>query len=177
MIEVRRLVPENFDHYYETRLASLVQCPAAFATDADAWRNASQETIMKHLQVSEEGTESPILGAWTEESLVGLLGMNREERPSVRHKAGLWGLFVMPDHQNQGVGRALVAEMIAVAKTMPELRQLRALVPAEGTAPFLMEKMGFERFGFERDAKRVDGQFHDQVYFSYRLRGSHNLPC
>ncbi len=64
---------------------------------------------MKHLQRSEEATESPILGAWTEENLVGLLGMNREERPSVRHKAGLWGFFVMPDHQNQGIGRALSA--------------------------------------------------------------------
>lgn len=124
---------------------------------------------MKHLQLSEEGTESPLLGAWAEGALVGLLGMNREQRPSVRHKAGLWGFFVQPEHQNQGIGRALVTEMIAVAKTLPELRQLRALVPAAGTAPFLLEKMGFERFGFERDAKRVDGQFHDQVYFSYFL--------
>lgn len=169
MKEVRRLVTDDFDQYYEVRLAGLIECPAAFTTDADAWRSASKETIERHLELSQDG-QAPILGAWQGAELVGLIGMNPEQRASVSHKAGLWGFYVLPDHREQGIGGGLLTDMIGVAKTMPNLRKLRAVVPTScGKALSLTSKLGFEQFGLEREARQVDGLFHDQSYLSYSL--------
>src|SRR5688572_2599629 len=87
-IDVRRLVPEDFDRYFNLRLEGLVDRPAAFTTDVDSWRKAEVSTLEAHL--SPERSESPvIIGAWLgDRELIGLVGMNREERQSVAHKAG-----------------------------------------------------------------------------------------
>jgi len=169
--EVRRLIPADFDQYYALRLAGLVECPAAFTTDADAWRSASKETIERHLLTS-ESSDAPILGAWKEDGeLVGILGLNREQRRSVSHKAGLWGFYVSAPCRQQGIGRALLIEVISLAGNLPDLRQLRAVVPTSSQqALSLVEKIGFLRFGLERDARQVNGSFHDQVYLWYLLR-------
>lgn len=170
MVAVRRLVREDFDQYYEVRLAGLVESPAAFTTDADAWRSASRERIERHLQLNQDGSETLILGAWLDAELVGLIGMNREQRPSVSHKASLWGFFVLPPHRQRGIGRTLLTEIVSLAKTMPSLRQIRAGVStSSGEALSLMERSGFQKFGLERDARQVDGHFHDQVYLWYPL--------
>jgi len=168
--EVRRLIPADFDQYYALRLAGLVECPAAFTTDADAWRSASKETIERHLLMS-ESSDAPILGAWKEDGeLVGILGLNREQRQSVSHKAGLWGFYVSAPHRRQGIGETLLTQVISWARAVPELRQLRAVVPTSSMqALSLMGKMGFQQFGLERDARQVNGKFHDQVYFWYLL--------
>jgi len=172
LLEVRRLIPTDFDQYYALRLAGLEECPAAFTTDADAWRSASKETIERHLLTSENESDAPILGAWKEDGeLVGILGLNREQRRAVSHKAGLWGFYVSPPCRQQGIGRTLLTEVIALAGNVPDLRQLRAVVPTSSRqALSLVEKIGFQRFGLERDARQVNGSFHDQVYFWYLLR-------
>ncbi|HVE93075.1 MAG TPA: N-acetyltransferase [Actinomycetota bacterium] len=170
MREVRRLVPSDFDQYYETRLAALVESPAAYATDAEAWRTASRSTIERHLQRSADEPGSPILGAWEQDDLIGLVGISREQRPSVAHKAGLWGWHVRPEFRHQGVGRSLVTAAISAARTAEGLRQLRAVVPASGAAALsLLESEGFKRFGLEPDARRMDTGFVDQVYLWYLL--------
>lgn len=164
-------MPADFDQYYALRLAGLEECPAAFTTDADAWRSASKETIERHLLAS-EGSEMPILGASKEDGeLVGIVGLSPEQRRSVSHKAGLWGFYVSPPCRKHGIGRALLTEAISLARKLPDLRQLRAVVPTScPQALSLVEKLGFLQFGLERDARQVNGIFHDQAYFWYSLR-------
>jgi ribosomal protein S18 acetylase RimI-like enzyme len=169
-MEIRRLTPSDYDPFYEVRLASLLECPEEFATDADAWRNAPRETINKLLLNSEERTDMPILGAWKNGHLVGLAGLNRDLRPSVVHKSTLWGVYVLPEHRRQGIGRALLNELISIAHKTPDLRLIRAVVTiTSADALSLLEKTGFKRFGQEPEAKRFKDTFYDQVYFWYPL--------
>lgn len=158
----------DFDRYSDLRLEGLIECPAAFTTDADSWERSPRSVLEAHL--SPERAHSPILGAWLgDEELIGLLGMNREQRRSVSHKAGLWGFYVAPHYRRRGVGRRLLTEMIGVA-TLAGIRQLRAVVPTSSAeALSLLEDLGFERYGFERDGRLVDGVFHDQAYLVYPL--------
>jgi len=101
----------------------LETCPEEFATDAEAWKNASRETINKLLVNSEERKDTPILGAWVDEKLAGLIGVNRDLRPSVRHKSTLWGMYVTPAHRRQGIGHSLLNEVVQVLKEEPDLRK------------------------------------------------------
>jgi ribosomal protein S18 acetylase RimI-like enzyme len=169
--QIRRLVLADFDQYYAVRLAGLVECPAAFTTDAEAWRSASRETIERHLESSRGEASPPILGAWTQnEELVGLIGLSPEQRPAVSHKAGIWGFYVTPQHRGRGIGRALLADAVSLAGELPGLRHLRAVVPTScGVALLLFEHFGFQRYGLEPQARFVDGAFHDQAYLWYEL--------
>jgi L-amino acid N-acyltransferase YncA len=163
-------VPADVDAYDAVHLAGLEEFPAAFTTDADAWRGAPRETILRHLELSARDRGRPILGAFEEDRLVGLIGLQREERRSVSHKAGLWGFYVVADQRRRGVGRRLLEAAIATAGGMDGLRQLRAVVATSCTAALaLFEDTRFERFGYEREGRLVDGRFHDLAYLMHVL--------
>ena len=165
MTQVRRLTTSDVDTYDAVHLFGLEEFPAAFTTDADAWRDAPRQTILRHLELSERDPGRPILGAWDGDRLIGLIGIQREERRSGSHKASRWGFYVLATHRRSGVGRQLLTSAVAAAVAMSGLRQLRAVVAASCTAALaLFQDMGFERFGYEPDGRLVDGCFHDLVY-------------
>jgi L-amino acid N-acyltransferase YncA len=120
--------------------------------------------------LSESDPGRPILGAWDDDRLAGLIGIQREERRSVSHKAGLWGFYVLPDHRRRGIGRQLLMSAIAAGVDMDGLQQLRAVVATSCTAALaLFEDAGFTHFGLERRGRLVDGRFHDLAYLDYVL--------
>ena len=164
-MKIIRLTPKDYDQFYSLRLASLEDCPEEFATDAEAWKNAVRETINKLLIHSEERQDAPILGAWKNDELVGLVGVNRDLRLSVMHKSSLWGLYVLPEHRKQGLGCALLDEVIKVARGTSDLRLIRAVVTITSEdAISLPKKYGFKVFGQEPEAKRLNTLYYDQIY-------------
>lgn len=170
-MKILRLTSEDYEQFYSLRLESLKACPEEFATDAEAWMNASRETINKLLVISEERKDAPIFGAWEDDNLVGLVGIKRDLRPSVRHKSTLWGLYVRPAHRKQGIGRSLLMEVVTVLKEEPDLRLIRAVVTITSKdALALLKKEGFKIYGREPDAKQLDNKFYDQVYLWLPLK-------
>lgn len=164
-MKITRLTPKDYEHFYSLRLASLEECPEEFATDAEAWKNAARETINKLLVSSEEKQDAPIFGAWNNGELVGLVGLNHDLRPSVMHKSTLWGLYVTPGQRKQGLGSALLTEVIKTAQEISDLRLIRAVVTITSKdALSLLEKHGFKVFGQEPEAKRLNEEYYDQVY-------------
>jgi ribosomal protein S18 acetylase RimI-like enzyme len=168
-MELRKLTPNDFDAYYSLRLESLQQCPIMYATNANDWQAAPREVIEKHLLLS-QSEQAPLLGAWQEGVLLGLIGLNPDSRPTVRHKGTLWGFYVVPTARRQGVGRALLEHAVSVAKSKLRLEQLRVVVTVhEPAAVRLFEQFGFRQYGREPRAKLLDGVYYDQVYFWYSL--------
>lgn len=166
-IEYKTLTTADYDNYFALRLEGLQNSPHMYATDANDWQNARREVIEKHLTNS-ESNEFPILGAWDGDVLVGMVGLQPDIRPTVKHKATLWGVFVKEPYRRQGIGFLLIATAIDMAKEKEGLKQLRAVVnTTNDTAVRLFERAGFEQFGLERRAKFFDGAFHDQAYFWY----------
>lgn len=168
---IRHLTTADYDQFYKLRLAALEEHPEAFATDAQAWQTAAKETIERLLTTSQDRADMPILGAWVDDSqLVGMVGINRDLRPSVAHKATLWGGYVTADYRQQGIGYLLLREMLTRARAVPDLLQIRAVVNASSLeALALLGKMGFEQFGREPNAKKVDRVLYDQIYLWHPL--------
>lgn len=169
-MQIRHLTPADYENFYALRLAGLEEYPAAFATDAQAWKAAAKETIERLLEISRDREDVPILGAWVDSQLVGIVGLNRDLRPSVAHKATLWGFYVSAHYRRQGIGYQLVREMLLRAHQIPDLLQIRAVVNVNSReALALLAKVGFEQFGRETKAKKIDGIFYDQIYLGYAL--------
>lgn len=170
-MNIALLTAADYDQFYTLRLTALETSPGAYATDAQAWRDAPRETIERLLSRSETEDGVLLLGAWADDQLVGMLGMNCDLRPTVAHKGTLWGFYMLADYRRRGIGRALVEEMIIRAAKIGGMRQLRAVVNVglSQEALILFEAAGFEPYGREVEAKKVGEQFYDQIFVWCRL--------
>ncbi len=111
------------------------------------------------------GAESgdAVYGAVVDGELVGVLGLAREPRAKNRHKAVVFGMYVMPEHGGRGIGAALLAYVIAEAKGQAGVEQLVLTVTrTNDIARALYERVGFRSFGVEPRAIRVERSYLDK---------------
>ena len=162
-IQIRRLSADDAGQLRELRLAALELEPRAFGASVDEDRAQSVEAIAKQLSA---GGDSFVVGGFDAEHMVGMAGLHRETRAKRRHKAQVWGVFVLPSHRGQGVGRALLSAVVENAKALPGLRQIQLSVGAtQGAARHLYVELGFQSFGIEPQALQVDGVYIDEEHF------------
>ena len=153
---VRRLMAEDADAYPTLRLEGLSRHPAAFgASYTDDARRTQAEW-------RERLTESAIFGAFRAESLVGTAGLFRESAEKTRHKAVLVGVYVQDEARGDGLGRALVAAVIAEARGKAE--QLLATVRADNEgARRLYEALGFKTWGLHPRSLKIGERYVDEA--------------
>ena len=66
-----------------------------------------------------------MLGAFNENNdMVGVVGFRRERRKKLRHKANVWGMYVVPELRQTGIGKSLLAELLNKAKSLDDLEQI-----------------------------------------------------
>jgi L-amino acid N-acyltransferase YncA len=72
--------------------------------------------------------------------------------------------------RGHGIGRALLQEAIAYAKTLPGLEQINlAVVLTSKEARTLFISLGFETYGLEKHALKLKDQYFDQELMTFRL--------
>ncbi|MCC6682122.1 MAG: GNAT family N-acetyltransferase [Phycisphaeraceae bacterium] len=96
--------------------------------------------------------------------IIAMASLRREARYKLRHVA-VFGMTVMAEFRNQGLGRALLGEIIAFARAHPEILKLHmGVYPDNPPAMELYRKMGFiEEARLIRHLREPDGTFHDEV--------------
>jgi RimJ/RimL family protein N-acetyltransferase len=142
-------------------LQALRECPSAFLSSYEEECNISPATIAGRLAPT---SGERVFGAFAENSLVGVVGLRREEARKFSHKGYLWGMYVLSEHRNLGVGMQLVLRAFEFAESVPGLRQVNLIVTATNkTAIRLYESVGFLPYGIERNSMFVDGEFYDEV--------------
>ena len=96
--------------------------------------------------------------------LVGAICLRFQEGSRLRHTASLNSLMVASSHQRAGIGRALIAHLLAHAREVEHLRRLKlSLIDGNDPALRLYEAFGFTPFGVEPDAI-----FHEASYRAVR---------
>lgn len=157
MLTLRELTPADAAAYRTLRLAGLRAFPFAFRTDYE-------EALAQPLAWAERRLATPgdiFFGAFDGEALVGAVCLRTQDGCKIRHAAELKALVVDPGRQRQGIGRALVAHLLAHARAQGHIRQL-TLTVSDGNmaAQRLYDIHGFRPFGLEPDAFVLDGQYY-----------------
>lgn len=167
-ITVRRLTPDDAAAYQQLRLEALRESPSAFGASYEEECDLAAEAIAARLAPkADRGPFAAFHGAQP----VGLVALGRENHLKLSHKAMIWGLYVTPAARGQGVGRALLQAALALASSVPQIRQVNLCVNASNAAAIrLYESLGFQTFGHEADAMLIDGVLHDELHMSLRLR-------
>jgi len=168
-IEIRRMTDQDAPVFYSLRLEALEQEPQAFSSSLQEHHAMPLEAIAKRLG---SGTEdrSFVLGAFVEESPVGMAGFFQEEGPKNLHRGRIWGVYVSRQWRRKGIARVLLTEIIGRAKSRPELEQISLAVATQTPAKQLYESLGFEVYGRDLRAIKVGDTYVDEDLMVLRLR-------
>ena len=166
---IRPLGPVDAVAYQQLRLRALEENPTAFSSSPADESGRSMEDVAERITPATDESKCNF-GAFIDAQLVGLLTVIRPMRVKRMHCVGLAGMVVASESRRHGVGGALLDAVIAHARTMHGVRQIKLSVTAGNTAArVLYMSRGFTCFGREPDALFVDGSFHDEEFYMLRF--------
>ena len=161
---VRLLVPDDAAAFQALRLRGLLECPEAFTSSHAEEVDTPLPIISQRLAAL---PDSAIFGYLADGELQGVIGIVRERRRKLGHKAGIWGMYVAPENRLQGIGRQLMGRALLYARDL-EVRTVNLGVNTRNMAAIaLYEAMGFKTYGTERGFLMVDGMLHDEHLMSF----------
>ena len=160
-MQVRILTHCDAEAFIALRRERLIVAPRAFAESVAEHDSLSPEAIAARLKIT--SGDNFVVGAFVDDQLAGIAGFSRILRAKSRHKGVIWGVFVRENARGKGVGRALLQALIEHARREPGLEQIQLTVSVGQTAArSLYLSLGFEVFGHERHALKVDGEYVDE---------------
>jgi RimJ/RimL family protein N-acetyltransferase len=163
-MEIRVLTEADADEFWSLRLRALQDDPEAFGASYEEAVTTPIANVIQRLRDANMAPDNLILGAF-EEDLVGMVGFRREPGDKLRHKAVIWGMYVVPEARGQGIARALLYNVLARAISIADLEQINlSVVTTNGAARRLYLSLGFEVYGLERRALKVNDQYLDEEH-------------
>lgn len=168
-MSIRRLVPGDATVYRAMMLEAYERHPDAFTSSTFeravlplAWWEARLADGPKPADI--------VLGAFREGRLSGVAGLSFQAREKARHKATLFGMYVLPMFRQSGVGRELVVAALEHAKARDGVILVQLTVTqGNDSAQALYERCGFVTFGVEPFAVAIGAGFVSKVHMWCRI--------
>ena len=178
-----RLSSSDAARYARLRLRMLLDAPWAFGASPENDKGLDIAHLEKALADDAYAIFAmelpPLAGAVAphgeheKPDLIASAGIMRSTWPKSRHRAAIWGVFVEPLFRRQGVGRAVVAAAVDLARdwTGVDYIDLGASAAAP-EAQRVYEGLGFVAWGREPEATEIDGRRYDETHMTLRLADS-----
>jgi ribosomal protein S18 acetylase RimI-like enzyme len=158
-IYVRTLGEADVEDFWRLRLRGFLEEPESFGTsyeEAVGLPSTERVRAMHRDGVTVAGAFSP--------GLVGIAGLDREARRKRRHRATLWGMYVIKEARGRGVGRLLLEQLVVMARATDGLEQVVLTVMAHNEpAIALYRRLGFEMYGRASRAMQLGDRAFDEV--------------
>lgn len=164
---VRRLTASDAAPLRQLRLNALVETPESFGSSYEEEHTLTLTDIRGWISPADDGA---MYGVFVADTLAGIVGVGRQHKLKLRHKAHIWSMYVAPAHRGLGLGRLLMQAAIGHARTMRGIRQVQLSVTANNTAASaLYASLGFTVYGHEPEALCVNGQLYDETLMAMPL--------
>jgi ribosomal protein S18 acetylase RimI-like enzyme len=161
---VRILAGADVAAFISLRSRGLRLYPEAFGQSVEEFESTPREVVATRF-VSGGEEHGFVLGAFEEKDhkLVGVVGMRRLEGQKSRHRGYVWGMFVEPEAQGRGLGRALLTECLERARKIKGLENLELSVLVDNShALQLYRSVGFKIYGTHPRALKIDGRAFEE---------------
>jgi GNAT superfamily N-acetyltransferase len=167
VIEVKQLGLSDLEAVAALRRQALESHPHAFGAAPEEDRLISGKD---REAVFGTAGQSLVFGAYDSQALVGMAGLARATGAKRRHKAIIWGMYVVPSSRRKGVGRMLLDAIVAEARRWPDVRQLHlSVTEVAAEARRLYDSAGFVEWGREPRSLKWAGRFADEIHLALQL--------
>ncbi|WP_027086145.1 GNAT family N-acetyltransferase [Cohnella panacarvi] len=167
-MNIRILDESDARQYQELRLCALLANPEAFGSTYERESRFTVEFIIDRIKPSKDKF---VLGAFDKDgALIGMVTLVRESGVKTAHKASVFGMYVTQERREQGAGKALMNELIKIARDMDGLEQVNLTVVSNNEqAKKLYQSVGFEIYGTERHALKFNDRYYDETLMALPL--------
>ena len=166
-MNIRLLHAADAAAFQALRLSALLDTPTAFGASHEEEKDLPLTEVARRL---EPRPGHGVFGAFDGDALVGLVGLAREARLKMRHKAVVWGMVVAPSARGHGLARGLMLAALGLARRTEGVAKVTLNVDAANVAAIaLYESLGFVVFGREQDAMRIGDDIRNDLQMSLAL--------
>ena len=131
----------------------------------------SVESTRKFVQDIINGAGVQMLALTPMDHVVGWCDIIRNPHEGFRH-VGTLGMGVLPNYRGQGLGKELAVQTIRAARQVGMERIELEVFASNGLAIALYRALGFVTEGTKRRARKLDGQYDDNVLMAL-IDGNH----
>jgi ribosomal protein S18 acetylase RimI-like enzyme len=170
-MSIRKLTESDAEALWRLRLHALETDAVSFAESPEELKRITIEEYASRLRSG--GAENFVVGAFDGGQLLGMTGFYRDALLKRRHIGHIWGVFVSPSARGKGTGRALLGEVLRLAKALPGIRCARLMVAVtQEAARHLYQEAGFRVFGIEPRSLRIGEEFVDENHMTLDFEDS-----
>jgi ribosomal protein S18 acetylase RimI-like enzyme len=160
-MDIRLLKRLDAENYRNFRLEALQNNPESFGSSYEEEKENTLETYKSRFQSDESFT----FGAFENEKLIGIVTLVKENKFKLKHKANIFSVYVSPEKRGIGIGKCLMEKAIKKAKDLEGIEQISlTVVTTNKSAKKLYKSLGFEVFGREKRALKVDHTYFDEEH-------------
>ena len=163
-----RLGLGDAERYARLRMRMLRDSPWAFGSSPEEDVARDPAEIARRLLRDEYAIVAVEDGESGE--LIASTGIFRQDRVKSAHRAAVWGVYVDPAHRGRGLGRAVMAAAIELARGWEGVDWIDLGVSENSPAGrALYESLGFRAWGREPESLQIDGRRYDEIFMTLRL--------
>jgi RimJ/RimL family protein N-acetyltransferase len=160
-IQFRKLQPNESNSYREIRLECLKKFPENFGSNYQDEKVKGSSFFQLHIE--QESTDNFIIGAFYNNSLVGISGFNRYESEKTKHRGRIIQVYVKPEFQGQHIGSNIIKATLNEAFKISGIEQIEInVLTTNEHAERLYTKLGFEAYGIQKKYLKIDNKYFDQ---------------
>jgi ribosomal protein S18 acetylase RimI-like enzyme len=170
-VEIRLFTEQDAQTLWDLRMLALETDPWSFVESPEELRAISVDEYATRLRANDAANF--IVGAFEQQTPLGMAGFYQEKSIKRRHKGWIWGVFVKPDARFCGIAKSLMAEAIRHAKAIPGLQMILLTVSVEQPAPRkLYQSFGFRSIGVEPKGIKIGNEHHDEEHMVLEFAAS-----
>jgi len=170
-IVTRILSSDDFKAFWALRLHALQESPRSFGASFEESSVMPESEAITRLSPAEGSFVLAALRLTNgQEKMIGLVGFQRWPGLKTRHKGLMWGVYVLPEERGHGVARRMMMETLERCQTIADLEDVNLSVSTTNpSARALYASLGFEPYGLERRALKVNGEYCDEELMTKTL--------
>jgi RimJ/RimL family protein N-acetyltransferase len=159
-IEIRKILPNEFNSYREIRLQCLKKFPIYFTSNYQDEKTKEKLFFQSYIENSD--ANNFVVGAFHKNSLVGISGFKRYARKKIDHRGIIIQVYVNPEYQGKKIGQKIIKSTLDEAFKLNGIEQVEIdVITSNENAEKIYTKIGFEEYGIQKNFLKIDDTYYD----------------